>query len=338
MKNNFILFFVLLIAGCSTKKNHLDLQEEFGTSRQVFIIHANRDTVLTGEQGTRIRIPAGIIPGNYSSQDTLKLLLSEYYSLSGMVLAGLSTTSNGRLIETNGMINIEMQVNSKRIDTLKRALDITFRNSEKLAGYSVFNGIISDHGINWAPDTITKNYYIYYNILLTGIKTDEDKGFISAKRDSLQWKNKYTKVDTIVTFEKSGDTIPYCLFFNLDSLTSGPYPTPIFRISSLGWINCDRFLEDSILTDIRVISNMKKASYFLVFSDISSIVENSIESGFSNVPVGRTVTLIGINKTRNQWFFGISKNLEIKKNGEIRLDLKETKKEEIEQQIRKIDK
>jgi len=83
-----------------------------------FTIKANQDTTLFGKQGTRIFI--GSKTFQYSSgklaTDSIKIQLKEFYKKSDIVLAELSTESNGKLLETGGMLNIKAVANEEELE------------------------------------------------------------------------------------------------------------------------------------------------------------------------------------------------------------------------------
>lgn len=75
------------------------------------------------------------------------------------------------------------------------------------------------------------------------------------------------------------------------------------KINRLGWINCDRFVDDvSPRTDLHILadgqpSNSQTTKYYLVFQDIKSImpfeaVDNKLV--VKNIPSGQNVTVVGI--------------------------------------------
>jgi hypothetical protein len=73
----------------------------------------------------------------------------------------------------------------------------------------------------------------------------------------------------------------------------------IFRVSKLGWINCDRFYEANetinMMADIPVNNNTKIK---MVFRNIDGVLPATIVEGkylFANIPKGDNITIIGIN-------------------------------------------
>lgn len=83
-----------------------------------FTIQANADTTLFGEQGTRIFIGSETFqfPDGKLVEDSITIQIKEFYKSSDIVLAELSTASNGQLLETAGMINIKAFVDEEEIE------------------------------------------------------------------------------------------------------------------------------------------------------------------------------------------------------------------------------
>ncbi|MFT6716807.1 MAG: hypothetical protein ACJA0Q_001455 [Saprospiraceae bacterium] len=88
----------------------------------------------------------------------------------------------------------------------------------------------------------------------------------------------------------------------------------IFSVAKLGWINCDRFINSEETMDFIVNTAMDKNTKIkMVFKDIDGVLEAKIRDDkyvFSNVPLNRKVTIIGI-KNSNGHFQSAFKELSI---------------------------
>ena len=75
---------------------------------QQFCINNNRDTFIRGEQGTVVFIKANSIAREDGSKITncVQLELKEAFSKSDMLLNNLTTTSNDKLLESEGMFSL----------------------------------------------------------------------------------------------------------------------------------------------------------------------------------------------------------------------------------------
>ena len=72
---------------------------------QVFCVNNSRDTFLRCEQGTIIKIKANSFrPSRRCKEECVTFSVKEDFLQSDMILDNLATTSNGRMIETQGMV------------------------------------------------------------------------------------------------------------------------------------------------------------------------------------------------------------------------------------------
>jgi len=83
-------------------------------------------------------------------------------------------------------------------------------------------------------------------------------------------------------------------------------------ISTLGWINCDRFYQYREMTDLEldlpVTLNNSKIQFFLVFKSFNGLMNFNVDTTgaerniFRGLPVGESVTIIGFSKSNGQIF------------------------------------
>lgn len=108
-----------------------------------FIINTIRDTILIGSQGTKITITAGTF-----KEENVSIHLKEFYSPLAILSANLSTTSDGELLESAGMIHLEAIANGKSIQPQKE-LAIEF-NANVGKNFKIWEGQMdSNLTMNW---------------------------------------------------------------------------------------------------------------------------------------------------------------------------------------------
>jgi len=109
----FVFSLSLILSNCSgdslPKKSKLASKDPFEktiVSSQFFDLINDTDNVIEGEYGTFIAFPKGCFlnSGGDVVSENIKIELAEALSLSEMLLSNLTTTSNGKLLETGGMI------------------------------------------------------------------------------------------------------------------------------------------------------------------------------------------------------------------------------------------
>ncbi|MDO1448221.1 energy transducer TonB [Rhodocytophaga aerolata] len=120
---------------------------------QFFTLDATKDTVLTGSQGTVVEIPANSFMFENGQPDPNKVVfqIQEFYKPSDMVLAGLTTTSNGSPLESGGMVNITASVEEKPVYLKKdKQLTLKFPFKGKKKPMKLFTGEKPASGtVNW---------------------------------------------------------------------------------------------------------------------------------------------------------------------------------------------
>ena len=81
-------------------------QEEREKAQQLFSFSAQEDQEIYGKEGVRLRIAANSLvrPDGSSYEGEVKLILQEVLKREDMILQNLTTSSNGELIETGGMV------------------------------------------------------------------------------------------------------------------------------------------------------------------------------------------------------------------------------------------
>lgn len=120
--------------------NHREKSEKGG---QFFTIDNTKDTTVYGRKGTHVRIPAGsILPPDGKSSILFEVILTEYYSLSDILLNHLSTRTDTEILETRGMINLQIVQNGENcIINPEIPIEIGFRNiDQKDDDMSLFYG------------------------------------------------------------------------------------------------------------------------------------------------------------------------------------------------------
>jgi TonB family protein len=130
-----------------------DVYKYFEKKPQVFSIRTDRDTTIICKEGTTIQIKANSFisekTGN-SISGTVQLKVKEYYKISDMILANLTTTSGGKILETGGMLHIAATANNENcIIETGRDIKIGFPYSGKKDDMTLFYGEHTNNIIDW---------------------------------------------------------------------------------------------------------------------------------------------------------------------------------------------
>jgi len=120
---------------------------------QTIRFHAQNDTTIRCKEGTVLKIEKGSFINPKTGQvvtGIVDLKVTEYYKLSDILLANLSTVSNGKQLETGGMLHIEATQNATDLKLkADKAIEISFPTQHIKDGMQSFSGEWKDENINW---------------------------------------------------------------------------------------------------------------------------------------------------------------------------------------------
>lgn len=85
---------------------------------QRFTYNVDRETIITGKEGTRLIIPANAFANRRGviKNEVVTIILREYYTYDDMIAAKLTTTSGDDQLISGGMVYVEAQVNGERVN------------------------------------------------------------------------------------------------------------------------------------------------------------------------------------------------------------------------------
>lgn len=179
---------------------------------QLFTIASNRDTTITGAQGTKLVIKANsfVDAQDQSATGQITIKLKECYTVEDMLREGLTTMANNKILESGGMIYIEARAGDKQLK-LKKFEEIEMYNPipEVMADTNmfVFYGKTNASGdINWTLDNTSRIPYPIATI--TGGKY-HDTASIAYFANHFR----FAKEKMIKTMNKK-DSIPFTVSFN----------------------------------------------------------------------------------------------------------------------------
>ena len=127
-----------------------DLYKMLEQKKQIICINPVGDTTIRLEQGTIIYFPPfafGDLGG-----DCIEIRAKEFYKKSDMIMENLSTTSNGQLLESEGMIYLEASLNNSLIELAPgKEVTIYMPTDNPRNDVKIFNGERDEHTdvMNW---------------------------------------------------------------------------------------------------------------------------------------------------------------------------------------------
>ena len=118
---------------------------------QAFQLQPGRDTLLLGERGTRLVIPADAfdVPAGSGS---IQLELREFYSTADIVLAGLGTRATTGLLETGGMLHLYAAAAGQTVHLRAgKQILVQMPTQQQLPGMQLYEGVSADasHAPTW---------------------------------------------------------------------------------------------------------------------------------------------------------------------------------------------
>jgi len=181
---------------------------------------------IIGEKGTEISFNRKCFKNDI---DSIKIELREYYDLPSMILSKLGTTAGDKLIETDGMIYVDVKNPRGESCELLEHYEVSFPAKKRKKRIKIFEGEFIDGNMDWS---LSKSEILKNN----------------NNSESIPWGDESEILDT---------------YFNEFMYESS--------LSTLGWINCDRFIEseESIVYLIDVDSSMVGVFYVLIFEEFN---------------------------------------------------------------------
>jgi mono/diheme cytochrome c family protein len=154
MKKTLIIISLLItpVYACNQKegKKHQTLLTTSQLASEIFNITIDRDTTLLTKKGALIHIPGGAISSN--GKTNVKLEVKEAYSMQDILLAGLTTQSNGQPLSSGGMIYINTV--EENFAKLNKPISVGLPADHLQKDMQLFKGDSNKDGtINWQDTT-----------------------------------------------------------------------------------------------------------------------------------------------------------------------------------------
>lgn len=176
---SLLVFCALVFTQCGNKSgysnkyptNKLAPNDPFANTMvasEFFTINPKEDNIVEGAQGSTVFIPQDALldkNGN-PAKGEVKIELAEALTVEDMVTSNLTTTSNGKLLQTGGMLYLNATANGEplHIDTTK-PLRIEIPTDTKVEGMQAYRGIRDSAGnMNWVDPVPLIEYLSTVNL------------------------------------------------------------------------------------------------------------------------------------------------------------------------------
>lgn len=322
------------LTNCSETENLTLSQEldELADSFQIFTIMNEKTDTIKTKSGVKIitRPNTFMQSDRQDAKEPILIELQEVFDKSEMILNGIGTVSNGKLLESFGMVFIKAMSDGEEL-TLRNDMPITISIPNKREGYNgeLFYGTKTSDGLNWEYTGPKSDTIVVETI-------EEVKGGIEIVRVKTYAITNGLKV--LISDTNQG--------LNYDSISTGefemkPFESYQFEITKLGWINCDRFINIVDKSTLEVeLKNFSHPIGYLVFSNLNSVMGIMFdEQGVAlieELPDGYPVELVVIDKMKDK-FFWVKKSLVNGSDARVILKTKAIDKKELKKELKKLD-
>lgn len=308
-KSNMYLILTLSVAiiGCQSSSNTNEDQQDPEEAKtdlfskvfvddnidsQLFTIKNNKDTSIVTENGTIYRIynNSFVTSNNSIISSDIQIEIKEALSPVDFVLANLTTTSNGKILESGGMVYINATSNDQQLQLAEgKEIGVMLPGDSVFDDMSIYEGEKTDTGMNWAePEPILNNKLkslersfttvTYYHHGDETASAEEHK-----KVDDWLWLSGRKAGDKVTIGQSKIEVLSFSTnVASLKESSNGVFTQDviinkgqngfvedfntsyIFSVKKLGWANIDRLFSDprSEEVDILVsVDNNKEFGY-----------------------------------------------------------------------------
>ncbi len=284
------LTLIMLFSSCTFDKEtstvkfaSTDPFKETITPSQTFYIVGKDDNVVEGKNGTLIVIPAGSFKdadGN-TINEKIEIELTEALSLEDMILSNLTTTSDGHLLQTDGMLYLNATMGGKQLHIdANNPIYIEIPTEKKIPGMMAYKGVRDENGnMNWIEPKALEQYLVTVDMDLLDFLPN---GFADTVQSGLPFRKHKTSSKTLVD----------SLYYSLDP-SSGS--APLFGTTSFDYneafYNRDKQVVDGKYTEGSY--SRKDTSYSYI--DTKSLTEVIKDSTIIYNSTADTAMPCGIN-------------------------------------------
>lgn len=379
----FVLAFPAILISCNSKPGQeVEIKAQPGAAvlsteklpSQKFVINPERDTIIKGKSGTVLRIYKNTFINEDGKPVTgnIEIELREAYTPADIVIAGLTTTSDGRLLETEGMIYVNASSGGQQLEIANdKFIGVIAPAGKVKKGMQIFEGQVDSNGINWKnPKPVLND-----KLNVKSFATDT-----SAAPDSVQVKvSEQTRngVDDIIAYLKSDSAgaekespkkrknkirqanvkkQPEIVFITevrnekgVNSFLEDSNTSYVFSLKNLGWANIDRLYEDPMTKPVELTTIIEnKKDFELVY--ITMVFPNKAmylpgypradeTFGFSHadsepmqLPVGESAIILATAYKDDKPYYGI-KEIKISEKQQVSFRLEETTAEKLKERL-----
>ena len=299
---------------------------------QEFCIDTERDTLLVGRQGTIIYYKANTIDKSKIHCRCFTLSLNEYFDNSDLVLNNLTTTSEGRLLESGGMVKLDGYCDGQKYtlgenefftvmvpaDTILPGMKLLSANRVKDADY-----------LDWKLDdkNASLDNFDYTRMIMncrgTGAVSNKKChvffcriiDFVRGVFSERQYKNKDQKNNEAIEneqalmnkYELKGESLETALLKSKEASGKESLKYYVYKNYSWDYRNIDRYKPGTDFITFSVHQNPSAETDVKIIYKNSKTVVPSFEKNnsyvFKNIASNIPVWVVGIRYSQNKQIF-----------------------------------
>ena len=272
---------------------------------QTFEIDAEKDNIITGTSGTKIRINRNtfIDSAGQPVLGKIEIRLKEALTRFDIVSGNLTTNFENKPLETGGMLFIGAVSNGKKLSIAEnKEIQIALPTDSTLTGMSLFEGEQDSLGVKWnrphplpIPDSIAmekfeKTSNVFYRV--EGFNYNKEPDELKSEIYRIGWDGDGMKISKDSSYKIGDFTIHLTkqkkLYKQGQTLTNergtnrfaeDRNTNYFFSIKKLGWANIDRLLADPRTKEVELITSIENQSEFN-FIYVTLITQNMYLPGY----------------------------------------------------------
>jgi len=329
-----------------TKEKEIKTFTEFVNSmkpsRQNYKFQSYSDLRIEGKKGTVIKIPANsfMLQDGKPANGELQLVLTEYYDIKDFFSEKLTTISDGNLLSSGGMVNINAYKDGKELQLYKDAeIELAFPKSGENRFFTFYGERAKDGAMNWVLD---KKLYerarkkaedIYgATFSVTGdslVVTDKKTARERNKRVNL---NPITKTLVVLTEKDKVDIEKYYQEQEKINTARSKYYN-ILSSSKMRFINCDAYMRETSMVivnykveieneDLNILTAvllLKKTNSIMTFSNITNKEMNLM----ARLPINQDIELL-VMGMKDSTLFAYHNTIKLTANKIDKIELKKS--------------
>lgn len=266
---------------------------------QFFLIDPKKDTMIIGNEGTKLLFDAGCL----LTPNKVNIELKEFYSLEDYIKGDLPTVSNGKMLLTGGVIYLNATENTPSKKQVKinqeKGIDVDFVMDNNDSDMQIFiKDPRSKKEMNWVlPTKKAEDWQMTENVL------DENGTIVSKKTyySKKEWEEHLKEKERI---KKEKEKVEQERIKKEKLLAKSDN---FLTVNNFGFINCDRFPNEPLISLFVSTEDTENTKYYLVFSETRSVMNGHLMKNknvnFSKVPKNKKALIIAMKFTEKQAYY-----------------------------------